>query len=81
MPCKARNLKLYPYTLITLDDRQTQNKEIPVVAILLQGCLETLLWKGAQTLPKRNPAQPAKLDAIVPREITIKDIGKGKKIQ
>jgi hypothetical protein len=32
-------------------------------------------------LAKRNPAQPAKLDAIVPHEITVKDIGKGKKIQ
>jgi hypothetical protein len=29
-------------------------------------------------LPKRNPA---KLDAIVPHEIRVKDIGKGKKIQ
>jgi hypothetical protein len=79
MPCKAHNLQLYPYTLITLDDRQTQNKEFPVVAILLQGFLETLFWKGAETLPKRNPAQPAKLDAIVPHEIRVKDIGKGKK--
>jgi hypothetical protein len=42
MPCKAHNLKLYPYTLTTLDDSQTQNKEFPVVAILLQGSLETL---------------------------------------
>jgi hypothetical protein len=47
MPCKAHNLKLYPYTLITLDDRQTQNKEFPVVAILLQQSHETLFWKGA----------------------------------
>jgi hypothetical protein len=47
MPCKARNLKLYLYKLITLDDRQTQNKEFPVVAISLQGSLETLFWKGA----------------------------------
>jgi hypothetical protein len=42
MPCKAHNLKLYPYTLIPLNDRQTTNKEFPVVAILLQGSLETL---------------------------------------
>jgi hypothetical protein len=47
MPCKARNLKPYPYTLITLDDSQTQNKEFPVVAILLQWSLETLFLKGA----------------------------------
>jgi hypothetical protein len=47
MPCKPHNLKLYPYTLITLNDRQTQKKEFPVVAILLQGSLETLFWKGA----------------------------------
>jgi hypothetical protein len=32
-------------------------------------------------LPKRNLAQPAKLDAIVPPEIRVKDIGEGKKIQ
>jgi hypothetical protein len=32
-------------------------------------------------LPKRNPAQLAKLDAIVPHEIRVKDIGKGRKIQ
>jgi hypothetical protein len=42
MPCKAHNLELYPYTLITLDDTQTQNKEFPVVAILLQQSHETL---------------------------------------
>jgi hypothetical protein len=36
-----------PYTLITLDDTQTQNKEFPVVAIFLQWCLETFFWKGA----------------------------------
>jgi hypothetical protein len=30
-------------------------------------------------LPKRNPAQPAKLDAIVPHQIRVKDIGKGNK--
>jgi hypothetical protein len=47
MPCKAQNLKLYPYTLITLDDSQTQNKEFPVVAILLQGSLGKLFWRGA----------------------------------
>jgi hypothetical protein len=47
MACKAHNLKLYPYTLITLDGRQTQNKEFAVVAVLLRGSLETLLWKGA----------------------------------
>jgi hypothetical protein len=47
MPCKAQNLKLYPYTLITLDDSQTQNKEFPVVAILLQQSHETLFWRGA----------------------------------
>jgi hypothetical protein len=47
MPCIAQNPKLYPYTLITLVDRQTQNKEFPVVAILLQGSLEKLFWKGA----------------------------------
>lgn len=79
MPCKAHNLELYPHSLITLDDRQTQNQEFPVVAILLQWSLETLFWKGAQTLSKRNPVQPAKLDAIVPHEIRVKDIGKGKK--
>jgi len=42
MPCKAHNLELYPYTLITLDDTQTKNKEFPVVAILLQQSHETL---------------------------------------
>jgi hypothetical protein len=47
MPCKAHNLELYPHSLITLDDRQTQNQEFPVVAILLQWSLETLFWKGA----------------------------------
>jgi hypothetical protein len=46
MPCKAHNLELYPYTLITLDDKQTQNKEFPGVAILLSRSLETLFWKG-----------------------------------
>jgi hypothetical protein len=30
-------------------------------------------------LPKKNPAQPAKLDAIVQHEIRVMDIGKGKK--
>jgi hypothetical protein len=30
-------------------------------------------------LQKRNPTQPAKLNAIFPHEITVKDIGKGKK--
>jgi hypothetical protein len=45
--CKAHNLELYPHTLITLDDTQTQNKEFPVVGILLQQSLETLFWKGA----------------------------------
>jgi len=30
-------------------------------------------------LPKRNPAQPAQLDEIVPHEIRVKDIGKGNK--
>ncbi len=75
MPCKAHNLELYPYTLITLDDTQTQNKEFPVVAILLQQSHETLFWKEQ----KKNPAQPAKLDAIVQHEIRVKDIGKGKK--
>jgi hypothetical protein len=69
MPCKGHNLKLYPHTLLTLNDKQTQNKELPVVGILLQRSLETLFKKGASTLPKRNPAQPAKLDAIVPPEI------------
>jgi hypothetical protein len=78
MPCKAHNLKLYPYTLITLNDRQTTNKEFPVVAILLERSLETLFWKGEYTSLKRNPAQPAKLDAIVPHEIRVNDIGKGK---
>jgi hypothetical protein len=34
-------------TLITLNDRQTQDKEFPVVAILLQGSLKRLFWKGA----------------------------------
>jgi hypothetical protein len=47
MPCKAQNPKLYLYTLITLVDRQTQHKEFAVVAILLQGSLEKLFWKGA----------------------------------
>jgi hypothetical protein len=47
MPNEAHNLELYPHTLITLDDRQTQNKEFPVVAILLQRSFETLFWKGA----------------------------------
>jgi hypothetical protein len=28
---------------------------------------------------KKNPAQPAKLDAIVQHEIRVNDIGKGKK--
>jgi hypothetical protein len=32
-------------------------------------------------LPKRNPAQPAKLDAIIPHEIRVKDIGKDKNNQ
>jgi hypothetical protein len=32
-------------------------------------------------LPKRNPPQPAKLDAIIPHEIRVQDIGKGKKIK
>jgi hypothetical protein len=30
-------------------------------------------------LPKKNTAQPAKLDAIVPQEMRVKDIGKGNK--
>jgi hypothetical protein len=30
-------------------------------------------------LPKRKPAQRAKLDAMVPHEIRVKDIGKGNK--
>jgi hypothetical protein len=30
-------------------------------------------------LPNINPAQPAKLDAIIQHEIRVKDIGKGKK--
>jgi hypothetical protein len=79
MPCKSHNLELYPYTLITLDDRQTQNKEFPVVAILLQRSHETLFWKEHRHCPKKNPAQPAKLHAIVQHEIRNKDIGKGKK--
>jgi hypothetical protein len=54
MPCKAHNLQLYPYALITLDDRQTQNKEFPVVAILLQGSLETLLSKEQRHCQKET---------------------------
>jgi hypothetical protein len=45
----------------------------------LQLSLETLFWKGAWTWPKRNPPQPAKLDATIPHQIRVKDIGKGKK--
>jgi len=53
MPCKAHNLKLYLYTLITLNDRQTQNKEFPVVAILLQESLETFLERSIDIAQKK----------------------------
>jgi hypothetical protein len=36
--------------------------------------------RSIDTLPKKNPAQPAKLDAVVQHEIRVKDMGKGKKI-
>jgi len=36
--------------------------------------------RSIDTLPKKNPAQPAKLDVVVQHEIRVKDMGKGKKI-
>jgi hypothetical protein len=45
MPCKPHNLKLYPHPLITLNNKQTQNKEFPAVGILLHGLLKQFSGK------------------------------------
>ncbi len=53
MPFKAHNLKLYPHTLITLDDRQTQNKDFPVAYFIAAVSWNTFLERSIDITKKK----------------------------